>query len=157
MWFYPMTRNFHYLFVTLRVTYVALLLSLSPLTLSAAAADAGKRMPFDIAAADAPVALKQFAQQSKIELLYSTGEVAGTRTNQVRGELLPREALVRLLEGTGLIVTQGKNNGALAVTRVPDPNVQRAALTTNSDRPQNPRARAGARRARHAAQRPTGW
>lgn len=88
-----------------------------------AAADAGNatKKSFDVPAADAPVSLKQFAQQAGMELLYSAREVAGAKTNAVKGLLTPREALTKMLSGTKLIATPGKNRGAIAVTRAPDP------------------------------------
>jgi hypothetical protein len=77
---------------------------------------------FNVPAADAPVSLKQFAQQAGLELLYSARDVAGAKTNAVKGLLTPREALTKMLSGTKLIATPGKNRGAIAVTRAPDPN-----------------------------------
>lgn len=90
---------------------------------------------FDVPAGDAPVALKQFAQQSGLELLYSTRAIEGAKTNPVKGELTVHEALKRLLSGTNLIATPGKNRGAFAVTRTPDPNESRAPPTETGDRP----------------------
>lgn len=77
---------------------------------------------FDIPAGEAHVALKQFAQQAGLELLYSAREIAGTKTNAVKGVFTPQEALKHMLSGTRLIATPGKNRGAVAVTRAPDPN-----------------------------------
>jgi hypothetical protein len=88
---------------------------------AAEAADA-TRKSFNVPAADAPVSLKQFAQQAGLELLYSARDVAGAKTNAVKGLLTPREALTKMLSGTKLIATPGKNRGAIAVTRAPDPN-----------------------------------
>lgn len=77
---------------------------------------------FDIPAAEAQVALKKFAQQSGLELLYSTREIVGITTNAVKGVFTAQEALHHLLDGTKLIATPGRNRGAVAVTRAPDPN-----------------------------------
>ncbi|HRP05704.1 MAG TPA: STN domain-containing protein [Opitutaceae bacterium] len=96
--------------------------------------DATKRT-FDVPAGDAHVALKQFAQQAGLELLYSAREIAGAKTNAVKGELTAQDALKRLLSGTRLIATPGKNRGAVAVTRAPDPNGSRAAPMEIGDRP----------------------
>ncbi|MBP8256309.1 MAG: STN domain-containing protein [Opitutaceae bacterium] len=98
------------------------------------AGDATKRT-FDVPAGDAPIALKQFAQQAGMELLYSAREIAGARTNAVKGELTAHEALEKLLSGTSLIATPGKSRGAVAVTRAPDPNGSRAAPTEIGCRP----------------------
>ncbi|MBE7538146.1 MAG: hypothetical protein HS122_07015 [Opitutaceae bacterium] len=77
---------------------------------------------FDVPAGDAHITLKQFAQQARLELLYSAREIEGTRTNPIKGDFTPREALNRMLNGTKLIATPGRNRGAVAVTRAPDPN-----------------------------------
>jgi len=101
------------------------------------AADASIRKTFNIAAGNATVSLKQFAQQSGLELLYSSSEIEGAQTKAVKGRFSSREALAKMLEGTELVATQGENSGALAVTRAPDPNGQRAARRTARDRPGN--------------------
>lgn len=85
------------------------------------AADTAKRS-FDVPAAEAPVSLKQFAQQAGLQLLYSAREIAGTKTNAVKGLFTPREALSKMLSGTKLIATPGQTRGAVAVTRAPGPN-----------------------------------
>jgi len=92
--------------------------------LIAAAAEVGDttKKTFDVPAGDAPLSLKQFAQQAGVELLYSAKEIAGTKTNAVKGVLTPHEALTKMLRGTKLIATPGKSRGAVAVTRAPDPN-----------------------------------
>jgi hypothetical protein len=77
---------------------------------------------FDVPAGDAPVSLKYFAQQAGLELLYSAKEIAGAKTNAVKGMFTAREALTKMLSGTKLIATPGKSRGAVAVTRAHDPN-----------------------------------
>lgn len=89
------------------------------------AADAVKR-PFDVPAADAVVALKQFADQAGREIIYLPDSVRGTTMNAIKGELTPREALDQMVAGTTLTVSESKG-GILAVKRVDDPNGQRAA------------------------------
>ena len=44
----------------------------------------------------------QFYKQSKISLLYLSGEVKGVETSAVNGDFLAADALSRLLQGTGL-------------------------------------------------------
>lgn len=91
---------------------------------NAAASETGAaaKRSFDVPAGDAPVSLKQFAQQAGLELLYSAREMEGARTNAVKGVFTPREALARMLTGTKLISTPGRTRGAVAVTRAPGPN-----------------------------------
>ncbi|MGH7955683.1 MAG: secretin and TonB N-terminal domain-containing protein [Opitutaceae bacterium] len=101
------------------------------------AADVARRN-FNIAAADAPATLKVFMEQSGQEIVYPAAAVRGTKTNEVKGQFTPKEALDRMLAGTNLIATQAPG-GILSVTRAADPNAPRAAQT-RSDRPvANPR------------------
>jgi iron complex outermembrane receptor protein len=98
------------------------------------AAEAAKRT-FDLPAADAAVALKTFAEQSGQEIVYAANVVKGTRTNLVKGEFTPREALDQMLSGTALTAVNSKG-GLLAVVKAGDPKDLRAAQTgTKSVRP----------------------
>jgi outer membrane receptor for ferric coprogen and ferric-rhodotorulic acid len=56
---------------------------------------------FDISAQPLPAALKAFAAQAHIQILYVYNVVAVGRGNAVRGELDTHEALAELLKGTG--------------------------------------------------------
>jgi hypothetical protein len=56
---------------------------------------------FDIPAQPLPSALKAFALQAHVQLLYVYNVVADGRGNAVRGELDARRALDELLRGTG--------------------------------------------------------
>lgn len=80
------------------------------------AAEAGRKN-FNVPADDAAKALKQFAAQSGEQLLFSPSDVAGVKTLAIKGELTPRAALERMLEGTTLVVAQDKSTGALAVRK----------------------------------------
>lgn len=101
-----------------------------------AAAPAARRATFDIPAAPALESFKLFASQANTQLLYAVDVVDGVKTNAVKGELTPREALDRMLAGTPL-VAQETNNGALAVRKeTGDPKAGRAARPTASARPQ---------------------
>jgi outer membrane receptor for ferric coprogen and ferric-rhodotorulic acid len=59
--------------------------ALLPLRVVAAVPNDAAKKSFDVPAGDAPHSLKQFAQQSGLELLYSTKEIAGATTNAVKG------------------------------------------------------------------------
>jgi iron complex outermembrane receptor protein len=63
-----------------------------------ASADA---LVFDIPAQPLPSALKAFAAQAHVQLLYVYSVVASGRSNAVRGNLETREALDVLLRGSG--------------------------------------------------------
>jgi iron complex outermembrane receptor protein len=75
------------------------------------------RKDYDLPAAAAAAALKQFSAQSGEQLLFSADAVAGVTTQPVKGRFTAREALDRLVAGTNLIVQQDERTGALAVTR----------------------------------------
>lgn len=99
----------------------------------ACAAD-GARRTFDVPAGDALVSLRAFAEQSGQEIVYPADAVRGARTQPVKGEFTPKEALDRMLGGTDLVATQSRN-GILAVSRAADPNGPRPApLAAGSDR-----------------------
>ncbi len=114
------------------VRWAVVLLSIVLGSLAHAAEEA--KVPFRIGRDDATVTLKAFMQQSGKEIMYPVAAVKGTRTNPVNGEFTPQEALEQMLAGTELAATKTKS-GVLAVTRVSDPNVNRA-IAEGSDRPE---------------------
>ena len=73
--------------------------------------------PFDIPEGDAPVTLRQFAEQSGVDVLYSADNVEGVRTHSVRGKRTPRQALDEMVAGTDLVITQGKIGGGFAISK----------------------------------------
>src|SRR5688500_5547433 len=103
-------------------------------TLVALGADA-PRKAFDIPAAAAEKSLKQFAAQAGVEVLFSTEAAAGIRTNSVKGQLTPLEAITQLVAGTRLVAVPDDRNGIIRISRGPDPNAQGAAPPTTGDRP----------------------
>ncbi|WP_414661738.1 carboxypeptidase regulatory-like domain-containing protein [Horticoccus sp. 23ND18S-11] len=92
---------------------------------------------FDLPAGDALATLKQFSTQAGARLLYSVDAVRGVTTNAVKGAYTPRDALVRLVANTGLVVSEATTDGALAVSRgsAPVPNGSRAAPIAAAARP----------------------
>ncbi len=83
-------------------------------TVPALAADTGKKT-FDVPAGDAESALRRFSAMAGTEVIFEPEKLGGIRTNAVQGELTPREALNKLVEGTDLQVVQDAASGALAV------------------------------------------
>lgn len=81
---------------------------LKPLLLAALGAVCGAwaaepKVRFDLRADEFPKAILEFYHQSKIEVLFlSNDSLRKIRTQPVSGELEPREALERMLKGTGL-------------------------------------------------------
>jgi len=115
-----------------RIIIVALLL-----VVTAAGADSGRKH-FDLPGGAAPDILKSFAKQAGHEILFSDEVVGSVKTNTVKGEFTPKEALDLLLADTGLIASQDARTGAFAVRRgMPnpnaDPNGARVASTRSQD------------------------
>ena len=104
------------------------------LTLSGLAADAVKS--FNVPAGDAIATLKQAAQQAGMEIMFPAATVQDVKTAAVKGELTPRAALDKMLDGTGLVAVQDEKTGALAVKKGPLPNAARVAQTATTPKDQ---------------------
>lgn len=87
----------------------------------------GAKKPFDLPADRADSTLRKFSAQSGQEVIFAADTPSGVKTNPVRGEFAPREALELLLAGTILKATQDGSSGAFMINRVTDPNGARAA------------------------------
>lgn len=112
------------------------------------AAEPPQRLPFDVAAGEAGKTLKLFARQAQREIIFPVRSVSGVMTNTVQGEYTVREALDRLLEGTGLVAIEDEKTGALVVERRsgPEKNVPgrlAASQTAPKESPDNSKPRAG--------------
>src|SRR5580693_5544257 len=71
---------------------------------------------FDISAQPLPNALKNFAAQAKMQLLYRYDVVSHATATPVTGQLEKHAALERLLQGTGLeAVYSDKNTATIRV------------------------------------------
>lgn len=106
---------------------------LSALTL--AAAESTKI--FDVPAGEAVETLKQAAQQAGKEIMFPAETVRGVQTAAVKGEFTPLAAFNRMLADTSLMVVQDEKTGAYAVSRVSDPNGERAVAAMRQ-RPEGP-------------------
>ncbi len=92
-------------------------LSAGSAALAASQARNANPIAFDIPAAVAAEALKRFSTQSGIEVIIEAELGRTVRTKDVRGEMLPRDAIHRMLAGTGLEVVEAQKYGALSVKR----------------------------------------
>ncbi len=91
---------------------------------------------YDLPADTAERAIKRLAEQSGVEVLFSSNVARAVRTNAVRGDFTPREALDQMLAGTGLVSAQDSATGALTVRREDyDPNGARAAAIESARPP----------------------
>ena len=115
----------------------ALVVGLSLLfgALAAKAADTAKRS-FDLPAGDAADSLKRYAVQANREIIFPSDPLKGVRTNALKGEYTPRDALDHLVANTGLTVVEDSASGALMIT------YKYATLQTRSEteplRPESP-------------------
>ena len=114
--------------------FPSLLLTVVFALVSAGAADTPRRHSFDVAAGPAVETLHRFASQAGCELVFGSQGVDTVPTQAVRGEYTPREALDRMLAGTGLIATQDAKTGAFAVGRSVSPPKAPGPAPTGADR-----------------------
>lgn len=98
-------------------------------------AAAQEKKPFDLPADTADAALRRFATQAKREVIFAADAPGGVKTNAVRGEFTPEEAVTQLLAGTGLKATQDAASGAFMINRAAIPNARGAAQPVSRDRP----------------------
>ncbi|HTO05050.1 MAG TPA: TonB-dependent receptor, partial [Opitutus sp.] len=80
----------------------------------------GAERTFNVPGGDAVRTLQLFSQQSGEQILYPVSEVRGFRTNSIRGNLTPRDALNEMLAGSGLIAVQDQASGAVVIKRAGD-------------------------------------
>ncbi len=80
-------------------------------TESAAQTAAQNSRAFDIPAQSLAAALGLFGQQGGQQILFDEALVAGRQSAAVQGRYAPREALERLLAGTGLIIARSEAGG----------------------------------------------
>jgi iron complex outermembrane receptor protein len=71
---------------------------------------------FNLPSAPADRALLEFSKQAKIEMLFSSNELHGAKSNEVVGRFEPTEAINRLLAGTGF-AAQADGPGKFLLTR----------------------------------------
>lgn len=95
------------------------------------------RRTFDIPAGDAATTLKLFSAQAGEQVLYSPDDVAGVRTQAVRGEFTPLAALELMLAGTNLRARQDIVTKAISITAHAAPRAPPHGANSAGDR-QNP-------------------
>src|ERR1700722_14266184 len=95
-----------------RLAVLQALTCASGLMLAAPGSAAADPARFDISAEPLPNALKQFAAQAKMQLLYRYAVVSHATATPVTGQLEKHAALERLLQGTGLEAVYSDANTA---------------------------------------------
>ncbi len=100
-----------------RLLFAWLMMLAATCSMLGAGSDVAQRKQFDLPRSDAEKALRDFSTQSGVQVLFSTNAASGVRTNEVKGEYTPREALTRLLQGTALSFSE--RNGTWMIARKP--------------------------------------
>ncbi len=117
---------------------LVLLLALTALVAGTRGAAPAAKRHYALPGGDANATLRQFVEQSGEQVVYLVPKVQGVTTHAVQGEFTAREALIRMVVGTELVVSQDMSTGALTVGRVaPAPRTQRKT-PLGSDAPENP-------------------
>lgn len=109
--------------VALATTAIALVVS------TPAWGQGSPRTNFSIPAEDLGKALTDLARQSNREIYFSSDLTRGKRTNGVRGELTPDEALKMLLAGSGLSY-RADASGAITIVRSAEGNASAAETSS---------------------------
>src|SRR5580692_8573638 len=90
---------------------------------------------FDIAPQPLPTALKNFAAQAKMQLLYRYDIVSHATANPVAGQLEKHIALEQMLRGTGLeAIYSGENTATIRLIPNPDKTTS-GTKATSVERP----------------------
>lgn len=108
----------HRLVTPPRLVASALCCAISVSVVSGAAAVEQKRS-YDLPSGDAATTLNQFAGASGQQIIFMMEKVKGERTNAIAGDYAARDALDRMLTGTGLSATRDPATGAFVVSRKP--------------------------------------
>ena len=106
----------HRLVTPPRLVATALCCAMSVSVVSGAAAVEQKRS-YDLPSGDAATTLNQFAGASGQQIIFMMEKVKGERTNAIAGDYAARDALDRMLTGTGLSATRDPATGAFVVSR----------------------------------------
>ncbi len=91
------------------------------------------KMKFDVPADVVARAIKTFAQQSNVEILIRAELGREIRTQPVKGEFSLREAIDRMLRGTGLVANQDEKTGVVTIVAAASANGQNAAADPPAD------------------------
>ena len=78
---------------------------------------AEQKRSYNLPSGDAATTLNQFAGASGQQIVFMMEKVKGERTNAVAGDYAARDALDRMLAGTGLNATRDPATGAFVVSR----------------------------------------
>src|SRR5579863_8842325 len=119
-----------------RLAVLQALTCASGLMLAAPGSASADPARFDINAEPLPNALKHFAAQAKMQLLYRYDVVSHATATPVTGQLEKHVALDRLLQGTGLVAVYSDENTATirVISAVEKPGAATKATGSTGDK-----------------------
>jgi len=79
------------------------------------------RQVFDIPALPATQALQRFVEQTRFQLLYSPETIRGIKTKPISGVMAPREALEKMLVGSGVAIVDTGDGAATLRSALAEP------------------------------------
>jgi iron complex outermembrane receptor protein len=88
----------------------------------------GREQSINIPAGDLTASLELLAKQTGAEFVYDADQLKGITTRGVSGNLTPKAAVLKLLEGTHLTLTEHKS-GAILIA-APQGSVHRVSTLT---------------------------
>lgn len=111
----------------MRTAFVALVASIS-----FAAHSIAQTLRIDVPAGGLIAALETLAKQADIDIVYQREQLKDLQTAGVTGDLSPREAVIKLIEGTALQLLTDEASGALLITALPK-DAADVSTSTRSD------------------------
>ncbi|MEN0105425.1 MAG: TonB-dependent siderophore receptor [Pseudomonas sp.] len=106
--------------------------SVAPLPLTAIAAEQSATQTYNIPAQALDSALTQFADQAGLRILFSSSDVAGLRSAGLQGNFAVKEALAKLLQGSGYSV-QFVDEKTFTLRKVASGSAELDAATINGN------------------------
>lgn len=101
---------------------------------------AATKLSFDLPEDSAEKSLKRFSEQAGREVLFASDITRGIRTNSVKGEMPPHEAIDRLLANTGLVAVHEAEEGAYSVRKETPEEAKNGERAARNDRRVRPEA-----------------
>jgi iron complex outermembrane receptor protein len=90
----------------------------------------GHEQPINIPAGDLTTSLELLAKQTGVEFVYDADQLKGITTRGVSGNITPKAAVLKLLQGTNLTLTEHKSGAILIGT--PQGGTHRVSTSTPS-------------------------
>ena len=97
-----------------------------------AASAYGQTVNFNIAGGDLKTALDAYITQARVQLLYKVDDIKGLSSKGLKGNLLPEEALARLLEGTRLQFRRDTSGAIVVFVRPPGESKPQASVESSA-------------------------